>query len=67
MDARTLREGIRGLASEHEDIRVLLVAREEAMALLHAGRINSAAPIIALQWLELNRAQLLARWGLAAP
>lgn len=67
VDARTLREGIRGLASEHEDIRVLLVAREEAMALLHAGRINSAAPIIALQWLELNRAQLLARWGLAAP
>ena len=39
----------------------------ENMALLRTGRINSAAPIIALQWLELNRTQLLARWGLVAP
>ena len=38
-------------------------AQGEALDLLHAGRINSAAPIIALQWLELNWPKLLARWG----
>lgn len=57
--------GLRGLAEEHEDIRVHVVSRAEALDLLKAGRINSAAPIIALQWLELNRLGLLERWGLA--
>ncbi len=57
--------GLRGLAEEHEDIRVHVVSRAEALDLLKAGRINSAAPIIALQWLELNRPGLLERWGLA--
>lgn len=58
--------GLRGLAEEHEDIRVHVVSRAEALDLLKAGRINSAAPIIALQWLELNRPGLLEGWGLAA-
>ncbi len=57
--------GLRGLAEEHEDIRVHVVSRAEALDLLKTGRINSAAPIIALQWLELNRPGLLKRWGLA--
>ena len=55
--------GIRGVVDEHEDIRLHVVSRSEALNLLHAGRINSAAPIIALQWLELNHARLLERWG----
>jgi ADP-ribose pyrophosphatase len=55
--------GVRGVAAEHEDIRLLVVSRAEALDLLHAGRINSAAPIIALQWLELNQPKLLERWG----
>lgn len=55
--------GIRGIVDEHEDIRLHVVSRAEALDLLHAGRINSAAPIIALQWLELNHAKLLERWG----
>ncbi len=58
--------GLRGLPEEHEDIRLHVVSRTEALELLHAGRINSAAPIIALQWLELNRSNLLERWGLAS-
>ncbi len=55
--------GIHGLVEEHEDIRVTAVPFDRAMELLHEGRINSAAPIIALQWLAMNREQLRARWG----
>lgn len=62
VDVSTIKDQVRGIASEHEDIRLHVVSRAEAQALLAAGRINSAAPIIALQWLELNRAMLLERW-----
>ena len=64
IDASTIVPGVRGVAAEHEDIRVSVVTRAEAMELLRTGRINSAAPIIALQWLELNRPALLERWGI---
>jgi hypothetical protein len=37
----------------------------EAIAQLQAGNIKSAAPIIALQWLQLNHDQLRAQWGVA--
>ena len=63
VDAGTVVAGVRGVAEEHEDIRVSVVSRAAALDLLHAGRINSAAPIIALQWLELNWPKLRARWG----
>jgi ADP-ribose pyrophosphatase len=55
-------EGVYGLAEEAEDIRVIVVSFPEALAQLQAGNIKSAAPIIALQWLQLNHAQLRARW-----
>jgi ADP-ribose pyrophosphatase len=58
--------GLSGLADEHEDIRLHVVSRSAALDLLRSGRINSAAPIIALQWLELNRPGLLERWALAS-
>jgi len=58
--------GLHGLATEEEDIRVVVVPFPEAIAQLHAGKINSAAPIIALQWLQLNHAQLRARWGMGS-
>ena len=54
--------GIHGLDEEHEDIRVHVLPRSEAVALLQSGRIKSAPAIIALQWLELNRQKLLDRW-----
>lgn len=54
--------GIHGLPEEHEDIRVHVLPRGEAMALLAKGAIYSATPIIALQWLELHYQELLARW-----
>lgn len=62
VDASTVIPGVRGVASEHENIQVHVVSRTEALELLSAGRINSAAPIIALQWLELNWTRLLEQW-----
>ena len=46
--------GVCGLEEEAEDIRVIVVPVPEALAQLQAGHIRSAAPIIALQWLQLN-------------
>jgi len=37
-----------GLDSEHEDIRVFWAKREEAMAMIADGRINSSGPMLAL-------------------
>ena len=50
--------GIHGLADEHEDIRVLVVDRDEALAGLQAGLCNNAPLIIALQWLALHHERL---------
>lgn len=50
--------GIHGLEEEGEDIRVSLWSRAEAMAALGSGRIDNAATIIALQWLEMNALRL---------
>jgi len=54
--------GVHGLEEEHEDIRVHVVSVDEALARLAAGTIDSASPIIALQWLALNREALRERW-----
>jgi ADP-ribose pyrophosphatase len=54
--------GLHGLAAEEEDIRVVVVPFSEAIAQMHAGKINSAAPIIGLQWLQLNHARLQVVW-----
>jgi len=51
----TLAGGIHGLADEGEDIRVHVIPREIAYQWVVEGKINNAATIIALQWLELNR------------
>lgn len=54
--------GVFGLASEQEDIKVHLLQRSDAMLLLKAGKIDNAATVIALQWLELNLSQVRTRW-----
>jgi len=46
--------GIHGLIDEGEDIRVHVLSVSEAFAAIKDGRIQNAASIIALQWLELN-------------
>lgn len=55
--------GLHGLHHEGEDIRVLPMTTDEALDLLERGRINSAWPIIALQWLALNRERVRRAWS----
>jgi len=55
--------GVHGLAEEGEDILVHVVPVDEALAMVGDGRIASATPVIALQWLALNRDRLRQRPG----
>lgn len=55
--------GIFGLDHEFEDILVEAVDLDQARRWLEDGTINSAASIIALQWLLLNRERLRQQWG----
>ncbi|MDD5125572.1 NUDIX domain-containing protein [Methylovulum sp.] len=57
--------GIHGLDEEHEDILVRAVDFADAYKMLETCEIDSAIPIIALQWLALNRTTLRRRWGVA--
>jgi ADP-ribose pyrophosphatase len=50
--------GIHGLDEEHEDILVSTVSFAEAYKMIEDGRIESAIPIIAIQWLALNKDKL---------
>lgn len=55
-------EGIHGMVEEGEDIRVLVYPYDQIQNMLESGRINSATPILALQWLQLNRESLRRKW-----
>jgi ADP-ribose pyrophosphatase len=54
--------GIHGIDEEGEDIRVHVVSSETAFNWLDQGRIDSALPIIALQWFRLNRDRIRKQW-----
>lgn len=54
--------GVHGKAEEGEDIRVHVAALDEALAMINAGVIHAAMPIIALQWLALNREPVRDAW-----
>jgi ADP-ribose pyrophosphatase len=54
--------GIHGVDDEGEDIRVHVVSSETAFEWLDQGRIDSALPIIALQWFRLNRDNIRKQW-----
>ena len=49
-----------GLAEEHEDIEVMEVPLDEAVAMIGNGEIIDAKTIIMLQWAVINRASLTA-------
>ncbi len=55
--------GICGLQSENEDIFVTVVEFDEAIAKVKNGEIDSAVPIVALQWLALNREWVQESWS----
>lgn len=54
--------GVHGLDHENEDIRVDVVDRNAAFNMIADGRVDSAASIIALQWLQMNYSDLRGRW-----
>jgi len=54
--------GIHGLDHEDEDISVTAMKFDEVYQLLLDGKILSAIPIIAIQWLKINRVQVRQRW-----
>lgn len=47
-------QGVFGLASEQEDIKVHVVSRRRAYNWVKSGKIKNGMAIIALQWLQLN-------------
>ncbi len=55
--------GFHGLDEEDEDIRVDVMSFDEAWALFENGAIDSAIPIVALQWLAMNRERLRLEYG----
>lgn len=61
VDATTA-EGIHGLADENEDIRVHVISREQAYQWVEEGKIDNAASVIALQWLQLHYEALRNEW-----
>ncbi|MGL5700921.1 MAG: ADP-ribose diphosphatase [Kluyvera sp.] len=61
VDATTAK-GIHGLAEELEDIRVHVVSREYAYQCVEEGKIDNAATVIALQWLQLHYQDLRKEW-----
>jgi ADP-ribose pyrophosphatase len=54
--------GIHGLDHEDEDIWVRAVDFDEAYVMLENNEIESAIPIIAIQWLALNKQKLKQKW-----
>ncbi|MBA3582384.1 MAG: NUDIX domain-containing protein [Gammaproteobacteria bacterium] len=54
--------GVHGLAAEHEDIRVHVIPRLQAMEWMAKGRLNNAMSLIALLWLEQHYQRLQTQW-----
>ncbi len=55
--------GIHGLDEEGEDIAVLAVPREQAIAMLDEGEIDNAASVIGLQWLARKHEEVRRKWS----
>lgn len=53
--------GVHGLVHEGEEVNVVVLPAEQAIAELF-GRINSTSAIIALQWFAANRERLRKQW-----
>jgi len=53
---------VQGLESEHEDILVHQLPREQVMQMLDRNEINNGHTLIALQWLARHASRLRAQW-----
>lgn len=54
--------GIYGLATENEDIRVQVIAREAAYNAIAKGEIDNSLAVMGLLWLQLNYQALQHKW-----
>lgn len=57
--------GIHGLRDENEDILLHVLSAQEVFAVMLTSRMNNAATLIGLQWLQLNRPSLLEQHGVS--
>ena len=55
--------GVKGLKEEDEDILVRTVSFGSAYEMMERGEIDSAIPMVAIQWLALNKQALRREWG----
>lgn len=55
-------KGIHGVDEEGEDIKVHVVSSQQLFDWLDNGDIDSAMPIIAVQWFRLNRDRIREKW-----
>lgn len=58
-----LGESVHGLASEHEDIRAIVLDFEAAMKAVGEGSLNTAPALLSVLWLAANRGRLRALWS----
>ena len=52
-----------GIAFEQEDIKIHVLPSKTAFDYVHSGKIYNTSALIALQWLELNLADVRQRWS----
>jgi ADP-ribose pyrophosphatase len=62
VDSTKIDEGVHGLAEEQEDILVRTVDFAEAYRMVESNEIDSAIPILAIQWLALHKQAVQAQW-----
>jgi len=62
VDSTQIVDGVHGLDEEQEDILVRTVDFAEAYQMVESNEIDSAIPILAIQWLALNKHKLQAKW-----
>jgi len=55
--------GVHGLDDEDEDILVSVAKFDDVYQMVEAGSIESGIPIIAIQWLYINRDKIRQQWA----
>jgi ADP-ribose pyrophosphatase len=62
VDSTKIVEGVHGLVEEQEDILVRTVDFAEAYRMVESNEIDSAIPLLAIQWLALHKQAIQAQW-----
>jgi ADP-ribose pyrophosphatase len=62
VDLAETTSGTHGLATEHEETRLLVVPADDAFRMVAENRLDGAPTALALLWLQLHRATLRQQW-----